>query len=49
MAVADVTLDGGVPEEDVLLKQDGAGCNRDVGVPEEDVYVNQDCAICNGA
>ena len=39
----------GVPEEDVLVKQDGAGCNRDVGVTEEDVHVNPVGAICNGA
>jgi len=47
--VAVVTLAGGVPEEDVLVKQDGAGCNRDVGVTEEDVHVNPVGAICNGA
>ena len=27
--------------EDVVVKQDDAGCNRDVGVPEEDVFGNQ--------
>ena len=32
-----VTLDGGVPEEDVVLKQDEAGCNIEVGIPEDDV------------
>ena len=31
--MADVSLDGGVPEEDVIVKQVGAGYNRDVGVP----------------
>jgi hypothetical protein len=30
--VAVVTLAVGVPEEEVVVKQDGAGCNRDVGV-----------------
>ena len=39
--MADVTLAVGVPEEDVLVKLDGAGYNRDVEVPEEDVDVNQ--------
>ena len=37
MAAAILTLDGGVPEEDVVVKQEEACCNRDVGVPEEDV------------
>ena len=46
-AVAVVTLDVGVPEEDVFGKQDGAECNRAVGVPEEDVVGKQDCAGCN--
>jgi len=32
-----VTLDGGVLEETVVLKQDDAGCNREVGIPEDDV------------
>ena len=47
--MAVITLAGGVPEEGVLVKQDSAGCNRDVGETEEDVYVNPDGAICNGA
>ena len=33
-----VTLPGGVLEEDVLVKQDDACCNRVMGVTEEDVY-----------
>jgi hypothetical protein len=37
MAVAVVSLPGGVPEEDVVVKQENVCCNRDVGVPEEDV------------
>ena len=37
-----VTLDGGVPEEDVVVKQDGACFNHDVGVPEEEVVGKQD-------
>jgi hypothetical protein len=37
MATAVVNLAGGVPEEDVVVKQEDACCNRDVGVPEEDV------------
>jgi len=32
-----VTLAGGVPEEEVLLKQYDACFNRDMEVPEEDV------------
>ena len=36
MAAAVVTLAGGVPEEDVVVKQEDVCCNRDVGVPEED-------------
>jgi len=32
----------GVPEEDVVGKQDGAYCNREVGVPEEDVVEKND-------
>jgi len=39
----------GVPEEDILVKLDGAGYNRDVGVPEEDVDVNRDGTVCNRA
>ena len=31
------SLDGGVPEEDLVLKQDDAGCNREMGIPEDDV------------
>ena len=37
MAAAVLTLDGGVPEEDVVVKQDDECCNRDVGLPEDDV------------
>jgi len=37
MAVAVVTLAGGVPEEDVVVKQEYVCCKRDVGLPEEDV------------
>ena len=37
MAAGVVNLFGGVPEEDVVVKQDDAGCNRYVGVPEVDV------------
>ena len=44
-----VTLDGGVPEEDVVVKQDVKVCNRDKGVPEKDVFVNHDGASCNRA
>jgi len=43
----DVTLTVGVPEEDVVVKQDGAVCNRDVGVPEEEVFGKQYGAGCN--
>ena len=32
-----VTLDGGLPVEGFVLKQDDAGCNREVGIPEDDV------------
>jgi hypothetical protein len=31
MDVAVVTLGGGVPEEDVVVKQEYVCCNRDVG------------------
>jgi len=48
-AVAVVTLAVGVPEEYVIGKQDGAGCNRDVGLPEEEVFGKQDHAGCNRA
>ena len=37
IAATVVTLAGGVPEEDVVVKHEDACCNRDVGVPEEDV------------
>jgi len=37
MAVTVVTLAGGVPEEDMVVKQEYVCCNRDVVVPEEDV------------
>ena len=37
MATTVVTLAGGVPEIDVVVKHEDACCNRDVGVPEEDV------------
>ena len=39
-----VTLAGGEREEDVVVKQVDAGCNRDVGVPEEDVVGKHDGA-----
>jgi len=42
LAVA--TLAVGVPQEDVVGKQDGAGCNRDVGMPDEIVVGKQDGA-----
>jgi hypothetical protein len=32
-----VTLAGGLHDEDLVLKQENAGCNRHVGMPEEDV------------
>jgi hypothetical protein len=32
----------GVPEEDVVLKQDGAGCNRSYGGSDEFVVRKQD-------
>ena len=47
MAVAVVTLAGGVPEEDVVVKQDDVCCNRDVGGPEEDAARKQNGADCN--
>ena len=47
--MAVVTLAGGGPEEDVVVKQDVAVCNRDKGVPEKDVSVNHDGASCNRA
>jgi len=34
---ADLTLDEGVPEEESVVNQDDASCNRNVGVPEEEV------------
>jgi hypothetical protein len=49
MAAAVVNLAGGVPEEDVVVKQVDVVCNRDVGVPEEDVFGNQDAASSNRA
>ena len=42
MAVA--TLAVGVSQEDVVRKQDGAGCNRKVSMPEEIVVRKQDGA-----
>jgi len=42
-----VTLGVGVPEEDVVGKQDGAGCNGAVAVYEEDMVGKQDGAGCN--
>ena len=42
-----LTLGVGVPVEDVVGKQDSAGCNRDVGLPEEEVVEKQDDAGCN--
>ena len=35
MAATVVTLAGGVPEEDVEVKQDDECCNRGVGLPED--------------
>ena len=37
MAATVVTLAGGVPEKDVVVKQDDVCCTRDVGLPEDDV------------
>jgi len=45
--VAVVTLVVGVPEEDVVGKQDGAGCNRDVALGEKEVVGKQDGAGFN--
>ena len=42
------TLAVRVPEEDVVGKQDGEGCKRDVGVPEE-VFGKQNGAGYNRA
>ena len=36
-AAAMVTLAEEVHDEDLVLKQENAGCNRHVGMPEEDV------------
>jgi hypothetical protein len=47
--VAVVTLGVGVPEEDVVGKQDCAGCNRAYGVPEEDVVGKQNGAAMIGS
>jgi hypothetical protein len=47
--VAVVTLVVGVSKEDVVWKQDGAGCNPEVGVPEEDVFGKHDGAGNNRA
>jgi len=47
--VAVVTLALRVPEEDVVGKQVGACCNRDVGVPEEDVFGKRDGALRIGS
>jgi len=49
MAATVVNLAGGVPEEDVVVKQDDVVGKRDVGVPEEDVFGNQDGASSNRA
>ena len=46
-AVAVVTLDVGVPEEDFIGKHEDACCNRDVGVTEEKLVGKQDLAGCN--
>jgi hypothetical protein len=40
-AVTVVTLSVGVPEEDVVGKQDGELCKRDVRVPEKDMFEKQ--------
>jgi len=47
--VAVLTFAVGVPEKDVVGKQDGACCNRDVGVPEKEVVGKQVGSGCNGA
>ena len=39
--MAVLTLAVEVPEEDVVGKQDGVGCNPDVGVPEEEILENK--------
>ena len=39
----------GVTDENVVVKQDCAGFNRDVGVPQEVVVGKQDGAGCNRA
>ena len=35
--MAVITLGLGVPDEDVVVKQDIVGCNRDVEVAEEEI------------
>ena len=39
------TLAVGVPEEDLVGKQDGECCKRDVRVPEEEVLGKQDARV----
>jgi len=39
----------GVPEEEVVGKQNGACCNPDGGVPEEDVVRKQEGAVRIGS
>ena len=46
-AVAVVALAWGVPEKHLVIKQDNAGCNRDMEVPVEEVVWKQDGAGCN--
>ena len=45
--MVDVNLAVGVPEKDVVRKQDGTCYKRDIGVPEEEVIRKQDGAGCN--
>ena len=47
--MAVVILAVGVPEEDVVGKQDGACSNRHVGMPEKEMFGKQDSAGCNRA
>jgi len=44
-----VSIDVGVPEEDVVGKQVRVRCNRDLGMPEEEVAGKHDVAGCNQA
>ena len=44
-----VNLAVGVPDKDVVGKQDCAGCNLAVGVPEEDVVGKEDGSVRIGS